>query len=381
MAANSELWLNAVSYWPAELWRILRELADQSQQPNRRLQEQVRLSQTKCPQYFSPVEYDVRRTFNEGLRDLDIAGIIRVEWARNSSSRATRIRLLDAGRLELILEQYGPDFVHRANRAPFDMARFMERAQAAFDRWGPMGLRTLAHITLGDSHALDGNGTVVRLLNESSERVWTQVDAVTQGANVVRVAGQISLVLPEMTYGPRWTRPGHYVWEWDVETLGIENVGARLILIENPYPFWEILSRHAQGKDTLVCLHGETRHHRALDSALAMLLVRFFQFRPGLETLIWCDPDPGGLVMATHAFHFVEAHGGIPRFWRMASDVLSQIESVVLADAKFQPLDEDERVELESEHIHAHLDGLRRAILERGIKGEQEGLALLPYSA
>jgi hypothetical protein len=211
----------------------------------------------------------------------------------------------------------------------------------------------------------------------SADDLWLQPDAQVQGSNVARLGGHIALTTDQARYGDIWLRPGHFLWDWEARQAQIAAVGSRLILIENSYPYWELLNRWAGEDVTLVCIHGETRHRTELGSALRDLLARIYAFAPGLPTYIWCDPDPGGVAIAANAYVAVTGLGGSAGFWLMDEQALSHIEHLVLAPEPLRPLTDRESVELAHRSLPAALESLRAALLRRNQKGEQEALALV----
>jgi hypothetical protein len=204
-----------------------------------------------------------------------------------------------------------------------------------------------------------------------------QPDALVQGSNVVRLGGRLALTTEQARYGDVWLRPGHFLWDWEAEQVQVQAVGQRLLLIENSYPYWELLGRWAGEDVTLVCIHGETRHRTELGSALHDLLARIYAFAPGLPTYIWCDPDPGGLAIAANAYTAVNGLGGRADFWLMDEQALNHIENLVLAPEPLRPLTGRESIELAHRSLPAALEPLRAALLRRNQKGEQEALALV----
>lgn len=245
--------------------------------------------------------------------------------------------------------------------------------EQAIQKHPSIGLRTAAHLAFGNSHALDN------VVLPSQYTIWTQVDAVVNGCNIVRAAGKLRLQSSKrenVTLGDRWHRPGHFIWEHDfVDTPTRISTGQRLILIENPYPYWELLCRWRGQSVTLVCIHGETLQMPGENfaGALNSFLKWIYQTAPQLETLIWCDPDPAGLVIANNAHRLVSQMGGQPRFWMMEQDVLARLESLVLAEQKLQPLTDQDRALLKRD-LHPDLIPLAAEIERRGLKGEQEAL-------
>jgi hypothetical protein len=247
-----------------------------------------------------------------------------------------------------------------------------QQLQAAIAHYGPMGLRTLSHIALGDSHALDQRLDLVAGLPD----IWVQPDAQVKGANLVRVAG-LQASSPWGMYPNHWKRPGLFLWEWEIDQLKLLSMGQRLALIENPYPFWELMEKWAGQNVTLVCLHGETLGgHAIAGTALGRFLTLACAYTPGIETIIWRDPDPSGLVIACNAYRFVEELGAKPRFWMMGGDTLDRIEEIVLAERKLQSLSDKDRAMLEAT-VHPDLTPLHTAMRAREAKGEQEALVCL----
>ena len=196
----------------------------------------------------------------------------------------------------------------------------------AVDRHGPLGLRTLAHLAAGDTHTRNGFKQASDI-GLSPDEVWFQPDAQVQGANVVRLGGRVALTSAGGHMVDIWQRPGHFLWDWQAADVSLAAVGSRLLLVENPYPFWELLARWAGQDVTLVCIHGETRHRVDLGPALGQLLAKIYTLAPGLPTYIWCDPDPGGLAIAANAYTAVNGLGGRADFWLMDEQALSHIET------------------------------------------------------
>lgn len=362
--------LTNAEYWPQELWNVLTELWEQSRQDNRSRTPQVRITDAKCPEYVSPTG-DIREEFNTGVRTLEEAGLIHAEWQRNASSFVTKVRLQNdqIETLEHLLDEFG--HLPRVTEQP-DIEETRRLIQVAYERYGVLGLKTLSHIAFGDSKqlitsALSASGV-------SPDNYWVQSDAVTIGASVVRVGGQIHLRGSTTNYLPRWELPGHYLWDWEIANLTVETVGNRLYLIENPYPMWELMRRFAHLRIAFACVHGETQFELADESALAICLKKIYAHSPGLETLIWCDPDPAGLKIANNAYALVEALGGKPQFWLMNGDILGHIERVLIAEQRLKILDEPRRHMLEKLTLNQELESLRQAILTKGAYGEQEAL-------
>ena len=353
--------------WPLEFWQLIIQLAERA-----RMTPEPRISLTKSttPDYVSPIS-NTQYEFNLALTTLENSGILDVRWKAEAGSQASWVRLqpdkTDA--LGQIIEFFSP--IQPSQRTQFQNVNW-DSINKAFQLYGPLGLRTIAHITLGSSHSLD----TISLPLEFNNKIWVQPDAIPVGSDVIRVGGLLEFVTPSIKFIKRWDRPGHFIWAWDIENIQIENLGDKLLLIENPYPYWELLTRLTELPITLVCLHGETRHHEASRSALANLLNRIYKKRPGLETHIWCDPDPGGIFIASYAYNLVKKLGGNPSFWKMGAEVFDELETVLLSDQKGLPISQSEKDWLTHKEFHPDLLPLANQIITKGIKGEQEGLTI-----
>lgn len=246
-----------------------------------------------------------------------------------------------------------------------------------YERYGKLGLRIAAQIGYGDSHSLDGAQIPPAYL----EKVWVYPDAIVRGANVVRIGGRITLTTPWMTFNERWSPPGHYLWSWDIEAAdtGLLRSASQVLLVENPYAFWSLLGQYYGQDYSFICLHGETRQPGFLteDAALYQLFQKLLMQPNSPHFLIWCDPDPGGLVMASNAQNIIRKLGGESTFFRMRPDCLDQLETVVMAERKLLPLTEEDRQILGAGMIHPDLQPLANAIQKKGQKGEQEALTCL----
>jgi len=299
------------------------------------------------------------------------AGIVRAEWQRNASPFVVRIRLEEKQTtiLEQLLDEFG--YLPRAKEQT-NLAEIKRLIHIAQERYGTLGLKTLSQIALGDSKQLTQAMLVGLGIDESA--YWVQPDVVTIGASIVRIGGLVRMRGPQIDYYPRWTLPGHCLWNWELHTLTMEQIGKRLYLIENPYPMWELMRRFDQVPVTYACLHGETQFEIGQDSALALFLQKVFTYAPGLETLIWCDPDPAGLQIAQHAYDLVKSLGGSPHFWFMDGNVLDRIEELVIANQRLKLLDDQRRQLLIQMKLDLELEPLRQAILSKGQYSEQEAL-------
>ena len=196
-----------------------------------------------------------------------------------------------------------------------------------------------------------------------------------------RLGGNLSIQTPYTTYSIRWTPPGHFIWSWDIDEMIPDSlsVGSKILVIENPYAYWHML-KHFAGQDwTLICLHGETRQPGFLgeDADLHRILKLIVTRAPHAVFEIWCDPDPGGLVMATNAMDIIKNIGGKASFCMMDDKTLNRIESLVIADNKLLPLDENDVSILQIGPIHTDLLPLANEIKRRQQKGEQECLAMV----
>jgi hypothetical protein len=245
-----------------------------------------------------------------------------------------------------------------------------------YDRYGQLGLRVASHLAFGNSHALDN----IVIPDPFRSMVWTYSDPIAKGASVVRAGGMIHIETPFTSHLPKWNVPGHYLWPWEVETIQIEKfeVGQRILLIENPYVYWHILQKITDKDTLLVCLHGETRQPGLLreDASLNYFLRCIVNRNPNAVIQIWCDPDPGGLVMASNAYETIQKLGGNSTFLMMNSNTLEMIEELVVFPSKLQPLDDSDLQTLKSAQLHPDLQGLALEITRRGLKGEQEGLSI-----
>jgi len=357
--------------WPEELWRLLRTLLQRAQETT--ATPRIHITARLCPVYASPLG-DNHDEFNRGLQALAAHQVLTVEWLSNgASARWVRLNAGQQGMLEQLAGEFGPQQAN-ARKQPLDASAEHEKLEKTIIRYGGMGLRTAAHLGFGDSHYFDGR----QLPTTCGGRLWVQADAKVEGVNLVRAAGKLVLETPSASFRSTWERPGHYLWEWDIahcDPKSIE-VGRKLVLIENPYPYWELLPFCSDAPVTFVCLHGETLwdHETTLGQALGLFLQKIYQAAPGLETWIWCDPDPSGLLIASNAYRLAQALGGAPRFWMMDGDILARIELLVLGQPKLKPLTEKDAQLLSSSFIHTELQPLAGEMRSRGLKGEQEGL-------
>lgn len=353
--------------WPLEFWQLINQLAERA---NLTPQPRISLTSSNSPHYVSPIS-DIHYEFNLALATLEELEIIEIRWLAEPGSQAAWIRL-QLGKLEKlrnIIENYSPlQLQQKVKSQNLDW----ELVEEAYQRYGMLGLRTMAHIAFGASHSLD----TISLPSEFENKVWIQPDAIPVGSDVIRMGGQLEFTSPSGKFTERWSRPGHYVWDWDVEELQIEAVGQKLLLIENPYPYWELLTRLKNQPVSLICIHGETRHHDAQQSALGKVLGYIYQKYPNLDTYIWCDPDPGGIFIAGNAFRLVRKMGGNAQFFKMGTDTFDQLGEVLLSEKSVQQISQTEKDWLNKTEFHPDLSPLAKLMLSKGIKGEQEALAV-----
>ncbi len=359
--------------WPQELWQLLAALLARASEsaPTPRMS----ITATRCPDYASPLG-NHHEDFNLGLHALAGDGILAIEWSSNgAAAKWVRLNASQQDVLERLVSEFGP-LPTKSKKSPPDTGLEIEILERVVARYGSLGQRTAAHLGFGDSHYFDG----CQLPTDCGGRIWTQADAKVEGANLVRLAGELTLETPSAVYCSTWDRPGHYIWEWELARCLPDRlqVGQKLLLIENPYPYWELLTICRNSSLTLLCLHGETlREHEArLGQALTVCLQKIYQAAPRLETWIWCDPDPSGLLIASNAYKLASSLGGAPLFWRMEAGVLAEIEGLVFASPGLRPITEKDRQLLRASEIHPELQPLAREIQGRGLKGEQEGLVL-----
>lgn len=363
--------------WPTELWQALAELVRQAHDPDRKTPPAVLIKGQKYADYLFRLS-ETRQVFNQGLLEMEKAGLIAFKRQPNSSLVATRVWAQENSVeiLEALITEFSPLEQGKRQKDAQRSQLIRELARVAITTYGPMGLRTLSHLILGRAHDLDWC-TAPETLGLGPNELWIQSDPITYGASIVRIAGRLSLHTPSAVFEDRWERPGHYLWPWEIEVARVKALGKRLILIENIYPFWEMMSRQQGENITLICFHGEWRLFVGRTSPLVQFLQKIYTHFPGLETLIWCDPDPGGLRMATVAYDLVVELGGQPHFWRMEDQVLAQLETLVLAEPKLQPLEEPDSNGLDTTKIHPELHPLLNEIVQRKQKGEQEALVYI----
>jgi hypothetical protein len=361
--------------WPQELWQLIIILLQRVQESGNN--SLVHIKSKRCPNYTSALG-DNHEDFNQGLRALSTHKVLYVEWLSNGAvAKWIRLTPGQQGLLEQLVNEFSP-LKAKLKRQLSDQDQERENLEMVIAQYGSLGQRTVAHLGFGDSHYFDGR----QLNTNNNERFWVQADAKVEGANLVRVAGELTLETPAASFRTTWERPGHYLWEWDIARCFVDSlkVGKKLLLIENPYPYWELLSICQNSSITLACLHGETLwdHQTKLDHTLAIFLQKVYKSAPGLDTWIWCDPDPSGLLIASNAYKLVQTLGGSPRFWMMGADILSRIEALVLGQNKLKPATEKDMQLLLISTIHSELQPLANEIKSRGLKGEQEGLILDP---
>ena len=258
-----------------------------------------------------------------------------------------------------------------------DLSIDWSKLDLVFQKYGRLGLRIASQLAFGNSHAIDN----LKIPDAYRDKIWVWRDAVPSGANVIRLGGCLSIQTPYASYSNRWIPPGHFLWSWDVDEIFPDKlkVGSKILVVENPYAFWHLLSYFAEQDWMLVCLHGETRQSGFLDADAD--LHRLFQLIvnncPQATFQIWCDPDPGGLVMATNAIEIIQNIGGKASFCMMDRSALDRIESLVISDQKLLPLDDQDVSILKRGPIHKNLMPLAQEIQKRQQKGEQECLALV----
>jgi hypothetical protein len=353
--------------WPLEFWQLIIQLAERAKGT---AQPRLSLTTSTTPNYVSPVS-DTQYEFNLALSTLEELEILDIRWKGDPGSQAAwiRLRLSQREALENIIENYSPMLPQqRMKSQDLDWKLVHDATQ----RYGSLGLRTAAHIAFGSSHSLD----TISLPPEFQNKVWIQADAIPVGSDVIRVGGLLEFQSPSGQFIERWSRPGHSIWSWDVEELQIEKVGQKLILIENPYPYWELLSRLKGLPISLICLHGETRHHIAAQSALGNILGRVYEKHPHLDTYIWCDPDPGGIFIANNAFQLVKKLGVDAKFLKMGAEIFEELDEVLLSQESVRPISQIEKDWLRNTEIHPELLPLANLMLSKEIKGEQEALAV-----
>ena len=353
--------------WPLEFWQLVIQLAERSKAT---AQPRISLTNSITPHYVSPIS-DIDYEFNLALSTLEELRIIEIRWVAGPGSQAAWIRLQPGkgGELESIIENYAPlQPQQRLKSQDLDW----ELVRKSLQRYGTMGLRTVSHIAFGSSHTLD----TISLPLEFTNQVWTQPDAVPVGSDVIRVGGLLEFTSSSGRFTERWSRPGHFIWAWDIEDLEVETVGQKLLLIENPYPYWELIARLKGSPISLVCLHGETRHHDAYQSALSNILAKIYKKHPDLDTYIWCDPDPGGIFIASNAAQLVKKLGGRAQFMNMGPEVFDELGEVLLSEKSVQPISQAEKDWLKRTDIHPDLQPLVRLMIEKEIKGEQEALVV-----
>lgn len=361
--------------WPQELWQLLIVLLQRAQESGN--VSLVHINSKRCPTYTSALG-DNHEDFNQGLHALSAHNVLIVQWLSNgATAKWVRLNAGQQNLLEQIVTEFSPIPIKLKQLAP-NVDQEREKLEKVIARHGSLGQRTVAHLGFGDSHYFDGR----QLPTNCDEHIWVQADAKVEGANLVRVAGELTLETLTASFHSTWERPGHYLWEWDIARCNPDQikVGKKLLLIENPYPYWELLSICKNSPITLACLHGETLwdHETKLGQTIAIFLQKIYQAAPGLETWIWCDPDPSGLLIASNAYKLVQTLGGTPYFWMMGTDILSRIEDLVYGQSKLKPISAKDRELLMFKNIHPGLQPLANVIMERGLKGEQEGLVVDP---
>lgn len=243
-------------------------------------------------------------------------------------------------------------------------------------RYGRLGLRIASQIAFGDSHYLDDTAVPIPY----SEMVWAIPDAIPHGANIVRFGGKFCLSTPFSTFSERWIVPGHFLWSWDIASIITSSVSTAdyILLVENPYAFWHLMNTLKGEEIGLICLHGETRRNSLLneDADLYRLLQAVITQGNQPQIFIWCDPDPGGLVMATNALEIITKLGGKASFLMMDKEALAWIEEISLSSQPLRSLTEKDQAILHTKHFHNDLNPLAQEMIRRNCKGEQECLAI-----
>jgi hypothetical protein len=267
--------------------------------------------------------------------------------------------------------------LEHASPLNYEPALDWSKLELVFQKYGRLGLRIAAQLAFGNSHALDA----ITIPIEYKDNLIFWRDAIPSGANIIRVGGRVSFKTPYATFSERWAPPGHFIWSWDISELLPETlkVASKILVVENPYAYWHMLT-HLAGQDwTLICLHGETRQSGLMneDADLFRLVQLMVKSVLQPEFKIWCDPDPGGVVMATNMRSVIERAGGRATFCMMDECVLDKIESISLADEKLLVMNEIDNRILHSGPIHKDLTPLSFEMGRRQKKGEQECLALV----
>ena len=115
-----------------------------------------------------------------------------------------------------------------------------------------------------------------------------------------------------------------------------------------------------------------------LENALHGLLDLIYINYPSRRTMIWCDPDPAGLVIADNARRLVEKYGNVPEFYMMDAGVLGVLEQIVLASHKLKPLSDADFSLLTGRELSVELIPLANEFLSHKMKGEQESIVVSP---
>ena len=251
------------------------------------------------------------------------------------------------------------------------------KLEKVYHKYGRLGLRITAQLAYGNSHALD----TIKIPVEYKDMVFYWRDAIPAGANIIRIGGRISLKTPHAAFSDRWSPPGHFIWSWDISEIIPESlsVANRILIVENPYAFWHLLSWLDNKDWTLICLHGETRQAGLMndDADLFRLVQLIVHSKKEAEFHIWCDPDPGGVVMASNMWAVLQKAGGKASFCMMDESVLNKIEEISLADDRLLTMSEVDKRVLEAGPIHEDLAPLAEEMRRRQKKGEQECLSLI----
>ncbi len=356
--------------WPDEFWRVLATLYERTLSGT--ATPRIALSERICPDYAHPFGPD-HEWFEEALHSIE-GQWIDIGWnANHARAEWVRLRAGKGSAVQEILSTYRP-FLLPTGQTQAKPQLDQNCIRKAIERYGPLGLRTAAHLAFGNSHALDGIDV------PDIPGLWIQPDARVAGASLVRVGGQFALRSPTRQWETTWERPGHFLWEWEV-TASIPDtlkIGQRLLLIENPYPMWELLSRLKNEDVTLVCLHGETLRSADLSegNAIRAFLSLVFHRFPSISTEIWCDPDPAGLFIAANASQLVKNLGGKPSFLKMDHRTFDEIEQLSLAERKLRALTPEDQSLLNRFSLPIPLQILAQQMRSKGIKGEQEGLVV-----
>ena len=161
--------------WDDELWKVLgllySRLSDQSLTPR------IALTANLCPAYTDLLSRN-RMDVNKALMVLE-GIILEISWnSSRMSARWVRLKYGMGETLKELILAYRPGMIERANLERQRLSQDQIAALAdAIDCYGPMGLRTAAHLVLGDSHALDN------LVVPELQGLWRQSDVTAYGAS------------------------------------------------------------------------------------------------------------------------------------------------------------------------------------------------------